>query len=139
MPDPISGVHLQAEQLQSPSILVEIEQFAEWVVDAEFRLLSSDLEKCFDKDREEKLGPLLSAIGFGDEPLYQVLRTTNKKYITGGSAYLVPIRIKPAAQPSISGPGNITTKLQLGTKVFVDKPVYVDKDVYFVLFTRSQV
>ena len=55
--------------------------------------------------------------------------------ITVGTAYLVPIRIKPGTKPTISNVG-ATTYLTVGTKIFVNKTVYLDKDVHFVLITR---
>jgi len=65
-----------------------------------------------------------------------VLRTLNKKHITGGpSAFLIPIRLQPVANPTISSQGT-TIELQIGTRVFVDKPVLVDKDVDFILITK---
>ncbi|KFY32542.1 hypothetical protein V493_00093 [Pseudogymnoascus sp. VKM F-4281 (FW-2241)] len=138
MPDLINGVHLQAEQLDDPNIMKAIEAFAEWVVASEFKPLSPGLERCFDEEREDKIGPLVNAIGSGNGPGYQILRTTDRKYVKAGTAYLVPIRIIPDAKPTISDTGTTTTELKLGTKIFIDKPIYVDKDVYFTLITRKQ-
>jgi len=75
MPDPINGVHLQPEQLDSPNIMKAIEDFAKWVVTSKFKPLSPDLEKCLDEKREEEFWPLLNAIGFGNEVRYPQRRS----------------------------------------------------------------
>lgn len=66
MPDLINRVHLQAEQLDNPNIIKAIETFAEWVVASEFKPLLPGLERCFDKEREDRIGPLVNAIGSGN-------------------------------------------------------------------------
>jgi len=132
----ITGVHLQAERLDSASITEDIGRFANWVVKAKFEDVSTDLEKCVDAARDAKFKPLLNALGFGNKLLYSILHTTNTKYVTGGSnAYLIPIQLEEAANPSISDT-TTTTRLELGTIVYIDKPVLVDKEVYFLLITK---
>jgi hypothetical protein len=66
MSDLITGVHLQAEGL-SADIIQEIDRIATWVVTAKFEAISADLEKCLDNAREERLSPLLSALGIGNK------------------------------------------------------------------------
>ncbi len=66
MSDLVHGRHLQVESLDHESI-IEIERFTAWVGSANFGPLLTDLEKCFDDAREEKIGPLLASLGLKTE------------------------------------------------------------------------
>jgi hypothetical protein len=64
----ISGVHLRAEEIDSPDIMNAIESSATWVVTSkEWDTISTGLDKCVDEKREKEFLPLLNAIGFGGE------------------------------------------------------------------------
>jgi hypothetical protein len=60
-----------------------------------------------------------------------------KTYIDGGpSAYLIPIHIGKASNPTVSD-STTQTALKPGEIVYIDKPVVVDKGVYFALISKK--
>jgi hypothetical protein len=116
MPDPIQGAHLQLRKLNYPDIVDKLDAFGEWsgTLDKDFIPVTAAVDKCMHEEREEKMQPILDALGYEREVRgldaqidgadqeksveYQILRIRKRTYVYGGpSANMIPVRIRKDA------------------------------------------
>jgi hypothetical protein len=117
MPDPISGSHLQLSDLGGGDVVKKLEDYGSWTgtLEKDFKPLTPEVYKCMHEEREQKLKPVLDALGYPREVCElddqinsadaeksvatQTLRILKRSYINAGrpGADLFPVRIQRVA------------------------------------------
>lgn len=139
MSDLIAGKHLEPEHLDGQNIGGELERFGQWAETVKFQPLSPGIEKCGDKDRDQKVRLVLKELGYENklEIKYQILRIVSRSYITGSHAYLIPLRIEEGTSPTIYDLSTAASKLVVGQKIYFNRPIIVDPGIDCLLITAG--
>jgi len=91
------------------------------------------------KDRDQKVAPVLEALGFGDKKdriKYQVLRVLSRYYISAEKdAYLIPVRIEETAPRAICDSSMNLVNVAVGQRIYFTAPVLVEPGMDFLVIT----